>query len=64
MGVENLALKECIKDERGIGKQRINLTNLGKWMAEQRLGGIVRGQKVLRATKNRKLLRAIIIHAL
>lgn len=29
-------------DKRGIGKQRINLTSLGKWMAEQGLGGIVR----------------------
>lgn len=47
------------------GKQRnAYLINLSKWMAEQRLGCIVRGQTLIRVTNDRKVLRAIIAQGL
>lgn len=56
---ENLTLTCLIEGKRDREKQRVTyLKRLCKWMAEETLGRIQRGQTELRVTKNKKLWRA------
>lgn len=59
-GFNNLTFTAYIEVKRDRGKrQPTYLTRLGKWMAEQGLGGMVTEQ-ILRTTKCRKLWRGMI----
>lgn len=63
-GLENILRGqiECIRDKR---KQRVTyLGSMTKWMTEQRLGEIAGREHLLRATRDRKLRRALISYVL
>lgn len=59
----NLTLKGGGEDVWNRAKQLVNdLMNLWKCLAEQRNGGVVKRQMLLRSTKDRKIWRAIIVY--
>lgn len=63
--LENLNLTGHIEVKRDRGRQRAAyLIILCECMAEQDLGGLATGQTFLRATRDRRLWRAMIAHIL
>lgn len=64
-GLGYLILPGLNEGKRNRGKQRVSyLTNLYEWMAENVQRGLLKSEKILRTTKDRKLYRAMITHIL
>lgn len=63
-GLANVTLKRHLEGDRGLGKYGITcLTSLCKWVANQRLRGMLKRQTLHGDTNDEKLWRVIIAHA-